>query len=46
MASVSFSVQQERDKEQKGRFETELEFVQSLANPNYLNCESARESMV
>lgn len=28
----------ENEKDQKARFETELEFVQCLANPNYLNC--------
>lgn len=30
--------QQETDDQQKLRFQVELEFVQCLANPNYLNC--------
>lgn len=28
----------ETDDQQKLRFQVELEFVQCLANPNYLNC--------
>ena len=28
----------ETEEQQKTRFQTELEFVQCLANPNYLNC--------
>lgn len=29
----------ETDDQQRLRFQVELEFVQCLANPNYLNCE-------
>lgn len=28
----------ESEEQQRIRFQTELEFVQCLANPNYLNC--------
>lgn len=28
----------ETDEQQRVRFQVELEFVQCLANPNYLNC--------
>lgn len=30
----------ETDEQQRVRFQVELEFVQCLANPNYLNCKS------
>jgi len=42
---VHFDAVQSSGGDEKARFETELEFVQSLANPNYLNCECA-QSMV
>lgn len=31
----------ESEDQQRLRFQVELEFVQCLANPNYLHCESA-----
>jgi hypothetical protein len=31
------------EEQQKVRFQVELEFVQCLANPNYLNCEYSRD---
>ena len=35
MSTVPYN---ETDEQQKQRFEAELEFVQYLANPRYLNC--------
>ena len=33
-----YSIAGESEEAQKIRFQVELEFVQCLANPNYLNC--------
>lgn len=35
----SISVNAETDEQQRLRFQVELEFIQCLANPNYLHCE-------
>lgn len=34
-----FNIVEGREDPEKYRFQVELEFVQCLANPNYLNCE-------
>lgn len=34
-----FSVHAETEEQQRTRFQVELEFIQCLANPNYLHCE-------
>jgi hypothetical protein len=35
-----FTAANESEEQQKLRFQVELEFVQCLANPNYLHCKS------
>lgn len=35
----SFTVHAETEEQQRTRFQVELEFIQCLANPNYLHCE-------
>lgn len=37
--SILFPVHAETEEQQRTRFQVELEFIQCLANPNYLHCE-------
>lgn len=44
--SFGFSVHSETDEQARLRFQVELEFIQCLANPNYLHCKHVRKKWI